>query len=133
MGPLPFQKSCSLHDIEEIPTPVLPERLTMLFFVFVCLFVCLFVRFFNRSCSALHRRSSTEILFRPLGHLLCRGSPNVRFSFLVAVGFEPTSLCIQCGRFTATLFCLEYGHFNWLCLCIELDVLKRYQILCYNV
>ena len=60
--------------------------------------------FFYRSSSALHRQSSTEILFRPLGHLLCRGSPNVRFSFLVAVGFKPKSLSFQCGRFTASLF-----------------------------
>ena len=38
------------------------------------------------------RRSSTQILFRPLGHLLCRESPNVRFSFLVVAGFQPMSL-----------------------------------------
>ena len=40
-------------------------------------FFLFFVIFFYRSSSALHRRSSTEILSRPLGHLLCRGSPNV--------------------------------------------------------
>ena len=34
-------------------------------------FLCFFGSVFYRSSSALHRRSSTEILSRPLGHLLC--------------------------------------------------------------
>ena len=45
-------------------------------------FLCVFWGFFfYRSSSALHRRTSPEILSRPLGHLLWRGSPNVCFLF----------------------------------------------------
>ena len=38
----------------------------------------------------------------PLVHLLCRGPSQCPFSFLVAAGFEPTPLPLQCGRLTAT-------------------------------
>ena len=41
------------------------ERTVGLLLFFFC-----FLRFFYRSSSALHRRSSTEILSRPLGYLL---------------------------------------------------------------
>ena len=36
--------------------------------------------------------------------ILCRGPSPYPFSILVAAGFEPTSLPLQCGRFTAKLF-----------------------------
>ena len=53
----------------------------------------------SRSSSALHLRSSTKILPDYLGHLLCRGLPNVHlFPFLVAAGFESMSLSLGSGR-----------------------------------
>ena len=85
-----------------------PPRVFTLFFVCTpcdtgCresqLFFSFFFRFFYRSSSALHRRSSTQILLDH-GATFCRGSLSVLFSFLVTAGFEPTSCTLPCERRT---------------------------------
>ena len=79
--------------------------------VAIVVFLCFFggVRFFYRSSSALHRRSSTEILSRPLGHLLCRGVPQcLIFSFLAVAGFEPMRTCYRCATLTPQKPCMKW-------------------------
>ena len=58
-----------------------------------------FSSFFSyRSSSALHRRSSTEILPDYWGTFCAGVYPMPAFSFLVAAGFEPTSLSLRSRR-----------------------------------
>ena len=58
----------------------------------------LFFRFFYRFSSALHRRSSTEILPEYWGTFCGGVCPRSVFSFLVAAGFEPTFLSLRSER-----------------------------------
>ena len=61
------------------------------FFFFFLFFPTFFFSFFSyRSSSALHRRSSTEILPHNWGTFCAGVCPMSVFSFLVAAGFEPT-------------------------------------------
>ena len=53
---------------------------------------------FYRSSSALHRRSSTEILPDYWGTLCAGVCPRSVFSFLVAAGFEPMLLSLRRER-----------------------------------
>ena len=62
------------------------------------IFYIFFFQFFYRSSSALHRRSSTEILPDHWGTFCAGVCPKSVFSFLVAAGFEPTSLSLGSGR-----------------------------------
>ena len=57
-----------------------------------------FFQFFYRSSSALHRRSSTEILPDYWGTFCAGVCPKSVFSFLVAAGFEPTSWSLPSRR-----------------------------------
>ena len=54
-----------------------------------------FFRIFYRSSSALHRRFSTQILPDYWGTFCAGVCPKSVFSFLVAAGFEPTSLSLR--------------------------------------
>ena len=65
--------------------------LSSFFFIF-------FFQLFYRSSSALHRRSSTEILPDYWGTFCAGVCPKSVFSFLVAAGFEPTSWSLPSGR-----------------------------------
>ena len=67
----PSTYSCSLGASgsaasSQTPTPT-HRYITTRYKVYLC---CFFRCFFHRSNSALHRRSSIEILFRPSGYLL---------------------------------------------------------------
>ena len=65
-------------------------------FVFFCFF---FMFFFYRSSSALHCRSSTEILPHNWGTFCAGVCPMCVFSFLVAAGFEPTYFSLGSRHF----------------------------------
>ena len=65
---------------------------------YLLLFFFFFPFFFYRSSSALHRRSSTSILPHYRGTFCAGVCPKSVFSFLVAAGFEPTSLSLRNGH-----------------------------------
>ena len=72
-------------------------------FSFFSLFFTLFFSLSAGLVQLFHRWSSTQILLYQWATFCGGFLPNVQFCFLVAAGFEPTSLSLRCGRFTTTL------------------------------
>ena len=75
-----------------------------------CVFFLFFFQFFYRSSSALHRRSSTLILPDYWGTFCAGVCPKSIFLFLVAAGFEPTSLSLRSGRFNRYTMLTPHGY-----------------------